>query len=118
MVDEAIARLKKFKDDEALQGAFIATRSGTYVAGEVPERMHRDTYVAMTAIIQGGAETLSMEMRAPMDHIIVRFSTTSLLIISLGNKGILALVGTSHKLDPAFLTRAKELARALEAHIR
>jgi len=114
MVDEGTRQLKKFMDDEGLQGAFVATRSGSYVAGFVPEHMHKDTYVAMTAIIHGGAETLSMEMRAPMDHIIVRLSSTTLLLVGLGPKAILAVVGTSHKFDADTIQKAKDQAKALE----
>jgi predicted regulator of Ras-like GTPase activity (Roadblock/LC7/MglB family) len=116
MVDEGTLQLKKFMDDEALQGAFVATRSGSYIAGHVPEHMHKDTYVAMTAIIHGGAETLSMEMRTPMDHVIVRLSSTSLLIVGLGTKAILAVIGTSHKLDANMIQKAKDLAKSLEKY--
>lgn len=114
MVDEATRLLKKFMDDEGLQGTFVATRSGSYIAGHVPEHMHKDTYVAMAAIIHGGAETLSMEMRAPMDHVTVRLSSITLLIVGLGSKAILAIVGTSHKIDGNMIQKSKDLAKSLE----
>ena len=117
MVDEATRLLKKFMDDEGLEGAFAATRSGSYITGIVPEHMHRDTYVAMAAIIHGGAETLSMEMRTPMEHVIVRLSSTTLLILGLGTKAILAVVGTSHKFEPDLIHKAKELAKSMEKYL-
>jgi predicted regulator of Ras-like GTPase activity (Roadblock/LC7/MglB family) len=117
MVDDAARVLKKFMDDEGLLGACVATRSGSYITGVVPEHMHRDTYVAMTAIIHGGAETLAMEMRTPMDHVIVRLSSTTLLIVGLGTKAILAIIGTSHKFEPALIQRAKDLAKSLDKYI-
>ena len=116
MVDEGTRLLKKFMDNEGLLGAFATTRSGSYLAGLVPEHMHKDTYVAMTAIIHGGAETLSMEMRAPIDHVLVRLSSTTLLITGLGDKALLAIVGTSHKFDAILIQKAKDLSKTLEKH--
>ena len=117
MVDDGTRLLKKFMEDEGLEGAFVATRSGSYITGIVPEHMHKDTYIAMTAIIHGGAETLSMEMRTPIDYVIVRLSATTLLITGLGAKAILGLVGTSHKIDSSMIQKAKDLAKTLETHI-
>jgi predicted regulator of Ras-like GTPase activity (Roadblock/LC7/MglB family) len=117
MADEGTRLLKKFIDEEGLEGAFAATRSGSYITGIVPEHMHKDTYIAMTAIIHGGAETLSMEMRTPIDYVIVRLSSTTLLVTGLGAKAILGIVGTSHKIDSAMIQKAKDLAKVLEKHI-
>jgi predicted regulator of Ras-like GTPase activity (Roadblock/LC7/MglB family) len=115
MVDEATSLLEGFCSDEGLTGAFAATRSGNYICGVLPEGQHRDTFVAMTAIIHGGAETTSMEMKKQLGHVTVDFSEGRMIVMSLGTKAILALIGQD--IDAAMVTKAKDLSKKLEGHI-
>jgi len=116
IVKEITARLDAFCQTEGLTGAFAATRSGNYICGILPEGQHRDTYVAMTAIIHGGAETTSMEMKKQLDHIAVKFSDGQMTVINLGTKAILAILGPN--IDDDLLAKTKALAKELEGHIQ
>jgi predicted regulator of Ras-like GTPase activity (Roadblock/LC7/MglB family) len=115
MVDEASILLEEFYSGEGLTGAFVATRSGNFICGVLPEGQHRDTFVAMTAIIHGGAETTSMEMKKTLGHVKVEFSEGQMLVMSLGTKAILSLIGG--KLDDGLVAKAKDLSKRLEGYI-
>jgi predicted regulator of Ras-like GTPase activity (Roadblock/LC7/MglB family) len=110
------ARLDAFCQAEALTGAFAATRSGNFICGVLPEGQHRDTFVAMTAIIHGGAETTSMEMKKQLDHVTVNFSDGKMVVINLGTKAILAILGPN--IDEPLVTKTKALVKDLEGQIQ
>jgi len=116
IVKEITARLDAFCQAEGLTGAFAATRSGNFICGVLPEGQHRDTFVAMTAIIHGGAETTSMEMKKQLEHITVNFSDGKMVVINLGTKAILAIVGTG--IDNDLVAKAKALVKEIEGLIQ
>ena len=116
VMKEITARLDAFCQAEGLTGAFTATRSGNFICGILPEGQHRDTFVAMTAIIHGGAETTAMEMKKQLDHITVNFSDGKMVVINLGTKAILAILGP--RIDDPLVAKTKALVKDLEGLIQ
>lgn len=116
MAEDITRILKEFAEKEGLSGAFMATRSGNFIGGLVPEGQHRDTFVAMTSIIHGGAETISMEMRDPIKHVRVQLGNGLLVVLGVGTTAILALMGKD--MGPEIVPRAEALVKDLAAFVR
>lgn len=114
--EEATQILKKFCEETNCSGAFTATRSGNYICGVLPGGQHRDTFVAMTAIIHGGAETISMEMKKPLVRVTIQIQDGAMSVLSLGTKAILALAGNN--MDEKIFQRAEALVKDLEKFIQ
>jgi predicted regulator of Ras-like GTPase activity (Roadblock/LC7/MglB family) len=104
--------LKTFKSKQSVSGAFVATRSGLYIGGPVPEGKHRDTFVAMAAIIHGGAETSALELGTPLKTIVINFSDSQMLIMGIGTKALLTVTAASMTDD--LVSKSEHLAKDLE----
>jgi predicted regulator of Ras-like GTPase activity (Roadblock/LC7/MglB family) len=111
-MEDTTARLVRFCKELGLTGAFTATRSGNFISGVLPEGQHRDTFVAMTAIIHGGAETTSMELKSHLDHILVNFSQLQMLVMGLGTKAILGIIGQG--IGPDIIEKTRALANDIK----
>ena len=64
-----------------------------HVAGKVPEGAHQETFVAMSAILLGAAETIASELRDESRDLVIQLSNSKLLINSAGPKALLVLRG-------------------------
>ena len=53
-VEEILAELRAMNEVDL---AMVISRSGMHIAGEIPEQAHSETFVAMSAILLGAAET-------------------------------------------------------------
>ncbi len=115
-LDEATNLMSVYCEKEGMTGAFTATRSGNYICGVLPDGQHRDTFVAMTAIIHGGSETISMEMGIPLENVTVKLKDGAMLVMSLGSKAILAIIGKG--IDLSKVDRAMSLAKELEKYVQ
>ena len=62
-----------------------------HVAGDPPEQVHLETFVAMSAIILGAAETAAAELEQSLDSVEVKAGDDTLLLLGLRKKGILVL---------------------------
>jgi predicted regulator of Ras-like GTPase activity (Roadblock/LC7/MglB family) len=114
--EDATQTLKSFCDKTNCSGAFAATRSGNFICGILPEGQHRDTFVAMTAIVHGGAETISMEIKKPLERVTIKIQGGYMSIFSLGTKAILALTGEDMGED--VIKKVGELVKDLEKFIQ
>lgn len=115
-MEEATGLLRKFCEETGCTGAFAATRSGNFICGKLPEGQHRDTFVAMTAIIHGGAETISMELKRPLETVSVNYQGGTMTVLGLGTKAILAVAAKSF--DKNISEGLKAVAKELEKFIQ
>ena len=88
--------------------ATVVSRSGMHIAGESPRGVHLETYVAMSAILLGAAETATAEMKDKLQHVSVELSRGKMVLTSAGNRALL-VVTASHE------TQTAELAEKLKA---
>jgi predicted regulator of Ras-like GTPase activity (Roadblock/LC7/MglB family) len=112
MVTKAEELLTSFKSENKLLAVFAASRSGVFIGGPVPDGKHRDTFVAMAAIIHGGAETTALEMNKPLKNVVVNFSDSQMLITTIGNRALLTIVAP--KIDGELMERGNQLAKEIE----
>ncbi len=84
--------------------ATVVSRSGMHIAGESPRGVHLETYVAMSAILLGAAETATAEMKDKLQHVSVELSRGKMLLTSAGNRALL-VVTASHESQTAELAQ-------------
>jgi len=86
--------------------ATVVSRSGMHIAGESPRGVHLETYVAMSAILLGAAETATAEMKDKLQHVSVELSRGKMVLTSAGNRALLVVTASNEM-------QAHELAQKL-----
>lgn len=88
--------------------ATVVSRSGMHIAGESPRGVHLETYVAMSAILLGAAETATAEMKDKLQHVSVELSRGKMVLTSAGNRALLVVTASNE-------AQTAELAQKLRA---
>lgn len=93
--------LNELKDDDEIINATVVSRSGMHIAGSTPQGVHVETFVAMSAILLGAAETATSELKEDLKSVIVNLKETKLIVKNAGAKALLVLqvAGDAHLKD-------------------
>ncbi|MFO7991009.1 MAG: roadblock/LC7 domain-containing protein [Thermoplasmata archaeon] len=83
--------LDKLKKAPEVQDATLVSRSGMHIAGDIPENAHRETFVAMSAILLGAAETATSELKEELSHVVIELRNSRILIQNGGPSALLAI---------------------------
>lgn len=78
-------------DDKNIHSKTLVSRSGMHLAGSAPASAHLETYVAMSAIILGAADTATSELNEKLSHINIEMNGSNLILLGVGSKALLAL---------------------------
>ncbi len=62
-----------------------------HVAGEVPKNAHRETFVAMSAILLGAAETATSELQEELSYVLVVLEGSKIILHEGGPDSILTI---------------------------
>ncbi len=81
--------LEDIKENPKVNEVTLVSRSGTHIAGDVPKKAHRETYVAMSAILLGSAETATSELDDHLNYVLVDLDDSRILIQDGGPSAIL-----------------------------
>jgi len=88
-----------------------------HIAGDAPKGVHLETFVAMSAILLGAAETATGELKDKLQHVSVELTRSKMVLVSAGSRALL-VVTASKDIDTAQLAaRAKEFAVKIEEKI-
>lgn len=93
MVDFVVLQriIKEIESHPSVQDAAIVSRSGMHIAGEVPQGAHMETYVAMSAILLGAAESATSELRDHLKYISVQLEEGKLILAPAGKRALVVL---------------------------
>ncbi len=83
--------LKEIEGREGVHEAFLVTRSGIYVAGDLPKGVERETYASMFAVLLGSAETATSQMKEAMHGVTVHLQDSKLVVLADGPKALFVL---------------------------
>jgi hypothetical protein len=83
--------LGKIKQFEGVRDATVVSRSGMHIAGKVPTGTHQETFVAMSAILLGAAETAASELKEDCKDVVVSLTNSKMFIQTAGPKALLVL---------------------------
>lgn len=83
--------------------ATVVSRSGMHIAGDAPKGVHLETFVAMSAILLGAAETATAELKDKLLNVVVELSRGKMILMSAGPRA-LVVVTASKDMSTADLT--------------
>jgi predicted regulator of Ras-like GTPase activity (Roadblock/LC7/MglB family) len=119
MVDNALVDdiLGELNNNSEVVSSVVVSRSGMHIAGQAPDGVHLETFVAMSAILLGSAETAISELKGDLENILVELDRSRIVIESAGNKGLLVVVTNTKEnfspLSSKIKKAAGDLATAL-----
>jgi predicted regulator of Ras-like GTPase activity (Roadblock/LC7/MglB family) len=93
--------------------SLLFSRSGMYIAGQPPEGVHLETFVAMAAVLLSAAETASSGFREVLESVIVRLDRSMIIIDRVSKKGGLVVVTNSNGNHDYLQEPIKEVIREL-----
>jgi predicted regulator of Ras-like GTPase activity (Roadblock/LC7/MglB family) len=96
-------------DDQKILSKTLVSRSGMHLAGNVPSSAHLETYVAMSAIILGAADTATSELNEKLSHVSVEMDGSRVVLLSLGAKALLVL----HASKDMNIEKLKEMSQSI-----
>ena len=83
--------LDNIKQTGAVTDAVLVSRSGMHIAGKVPSGAHAETFVAMSAILMGAAETSTSELKESLKIVTIILERSKVAIGVVSPKAVLVL---------------------------
>ena len=103
MVDSGQVKgiLEELDNDSNIVNSMVVSRSGMHIAGQAPPGAHIETFVAMSAILLGSAETAITDLKGELENVLVELDRSRIIIESAGNKALLVVTtNTKENLGP------------------
>lgn len=100
-----------------IESSVLVSRSGMHIAGTAPEGVHLETFVAMSAILLGSAETAISDIKGELDNILVEMDRSRIIIRSAGNKALLVVVTNSKNNFPEILELIKKASEDISSSL-
>ncbi|HEX9907199.1 MAG TPA: roadblock/LC7 domain-containing protein [Thermoplasmata archaeon] len=109
--------LDELRAQPSIYEATVISRSGMHISGDAPKGVHLETYVAMSAILLGAAETATAELKDKLQNVCVELARSKMLLVSAGPRALL-VVTASKDISTADLTdKLNAFATKLEEQI-
>lgn len=80
--------LREAKSLDGVKDVVLVSRSGMYIAGDVPKGVHTETFVAMFAILLGAAETATSELKERLNSVVVNLDDFKVVVVLNGPKAL------------------------------
>jgi hypothetical protein len=90
--------------------ATVVSRSGMHIAGDPPRGVHLETFVAMSAILLGAAETATSEMKDKLQHVAIELTRGKLIVVSAGTRALLVVTASNELPTQQLADKAKYFA--------
>lgn len=110
-IEKVLSSIKKNLD---VDDVTLISRSGMHIGGDVPDNAHMETFVAMSAILLGAAETATSELEEELSHVVVELKNSRVLVMNNGPSALLAIKMSRDNDVDAVLEGIKEPMEELE----
>ncbi|MGM0404712.1 MAG: roadblock/LC7 domain-containing protein [Thermoplasmatota archaeon] len=110
-IEKVLSSIKKNLD---VDDVTLISRSGMHIGGDVPDNAHMETFVAMSAILLGAAETATSELEEELSHVVVELKNSRVLVMNNGPSALLAIKMSQDNDVDAVLEGIKEPMEELE----
>lgn len=110
-IEKVLSSIKKNLD---VDDVTLISRSGMHIGGDVPDNAHMETFVAMSAILLGAAETATSELDEELSHVVVELENSRVLVMNNGPSALLAIKMSQDKDIDAVLEGIKEPTNELK----
>jgi predicted regulator of Ras-like GTPase activity (Roadblock/LC7/MglB family) len=107
--------LDKIKQNEGISDAVLVSRSGMHIAGNVPKGAHAETFVAMSAILLGAAETATSELKERLRIVSIMLEQSKVAIGVVSQKAVLVLKADLDEADEKLLQILRDNSSKLES---
>ncbi|HJX04997.1 MAG TPA: roadblock/LC7 domain-containing protein [Thermoplasmata archaeon] len=97
--------------------ATVVSRSGMHIAGDAPKGVHLETFVAMSAILLGAAETATAEFKDKLQYVCVELNRGKMILLSAGPRALLVITASKDMATAELAEKAKEFSRRVESQI-
>lgn len=109
--------VKTIEDHPKVQDATIVSRSGMHVAGDIPRGIHMETYVAMSAILLGAAESATSELHDQLRYIVVQLHEAQLILTPAGRRALLVMRATADANAEELSALVRSFAEKIDASV-
>src|SRR5512136_3311952 len=100
--------LDEIRSIPSVYEATIVSRSGMHIAGDAPKGVHLETFVAMSAILLGAAETATSELKDKLQYVSVELTRGKMILTSAGARALLVLTASKDVDAKELAGKAKE----------
>lgn len=83
--------LENIKEGLDVEEVTLVSRSGMHIGGDVPDKAHLETFVAMSAILLGAAETATSELEEGLSHVEVELQNSKVVVLNCGPSALITL---------------------------
>jgi len=109
--------LSDLNNNPDISSSVVVSRSGMHIAGEAPPGVHLETFVAMSAILLGSAETAISELKGELENVMVELDRSRIIINSAGMKALLVVVTNTKDNFQPLLSQLQKAADDLKGAI-
>lgn len=109
--------LDEIRSVPSVYEATVVSRSGMHIAGDAPKGVHLETFVAMSAILLGAAETATSELKDKLQYVAIELSRGKMVLVSAGGRALLIVTASKDMPTPELAAKAKEFAAKIENKI-
>ncbi len=109
--------LDEIRSVPSVYEATVISRSGMHIAGDAPKGAHLETFVAMSAILLGAAETATSELKDKLQYIVVELTRGKMVLTSAGPRALLVVTAAKDVETGYLATKSLEFANKIEQKI-
>lgn len=95
----------------------VVSRSGMHIAGDAPKGVHLETFVAMSAILLGAAETATGELKDKLQYVAIELTRGRMMLVSAGARALLVLTASKDIPTQDLAEKAKDFAAKIAEKI-
>lgn len=95
----------------------VVSRSGMHIAGDAPKGVHLETYVAMSAILLGAAETATAELKEKLQYVIVELTRSKMLLMSAGTRALVVVTASKDIATNDLVAKLRDFAEKVARKI-
>ena len=93
----------------------VVSRSGMHIAGDAPKGVHLETFVAMSAILLGAAETATSELKDKLQFVSVELGRGKMILTSAGARALIVLTASKDADTKELASKAHDFAMKVES---
>ncbi len=114
-IEDILEELRK--SIPAVYEATVVSRSGMHIAGDSPKGVHLETFVAMSAILLGAAETATAELKDRLQHVSVELTRSRMVLTSAGTRALLVITAANTVSSAELAEKSKDFAERISEKI-
>jgi len=109
--------LDEIRSVPSVYEATVVSRSGMHIAGDAPKGVHLETFVAMSAILFGAAETATAELKDKLQYVSIELTRGKMILVNAGPRALLVVTSTKDMSTADLADKIKAFASKVSERI-